>query len=40
MWVENNTDGFRMRVTASDGGRLILIATSPCVWPNGTPEPE
>jgi hypothetical protein len=38
IWVENNDDGFRMRVIASDGGRLSLIATSPCVWTNGTPE--
>jgi hypothetical protein len=40
IWVENNDDGFRMRVTASKKGKLILIATSPCVWENGTPEPE
>lgn len=40
IWVENNDDGFRMRITASDKGRLVLIATSPCVWQNGTPEPE
>jgi len=39
IWVENNRDGFRMRVTASKGGKLILIASSPCVWPHGTPEP-
>jgi hypothetical protein len=38
IWVENNEDGFRMRVTANDKGKLILIATSPCVWPDGTPE--
>jgi hypothetical protein len=38
IWVENNEDGFRMRVTATDKGKLILIATSPCVWPDGTPE--
>ncbi len=37
IWVENNNDGFRMRVTASKGGKFILIATSPCVWPDGTP---
>jgi hypothetical protein len=37
VWVENNDDGFRMRVTASKGGKFILIATSPCVWPDGTP---
>jgi hypothetical protein len=38
IWVENNEDGFRMRVTATDKGKFILIATSPCVWPDGTPE--
>jgi hypothetical protein len=38
IWVENNDDGFRMRVTATDKGKFILIATSPCVWTNGTPE--
>lgn len=40
IWVENNNDGFRMRVEANDGGKLFLISTSPCVWPSGTPEPE
>jgi hypothetical protein len=39
IWVENDDDGFRMRVEANDGGKLFLIATSPCVWPNGTPGP-
>ncbi|MPZ85688.1 MAG: hypothetical protein GEV28_37040 [Actinophytocola sp.] len=39
IWVENN-DGFRMRIIASDKGKFVLIATSPCVWQNGTPEPE
>ncbi|MPZ85687.1 MAG: hypothetical protein GEV28_37035 [Actinophytocola sp.] len=40
IWVENNDDGFRMRIQANDVGGLYLIATSPCVWQNGTPEPE
>ena len=40
IWVENTHDGFRMRVKANDVGELFIIATSPCVWPNGTPEPE
>ena len=39
IWVENKNDGFRMRVQDNDLGELFLIATSPCVWPNGTPEP-
>jgi hypothetical protein len=40
IWVENIKDGFRMRVTATAKGKLVLIATSPCVWPNGTPGSE
>jgi hypothetical protein len=39
IWVENNEDGFRMRIEANDVGGLYLVATSPCVWPDGTPEP-
>ena len=40
VWVENRRDGFRMAVqqTAVGPKRLSLGATSPCVWPNGTPE--
>lgn len=40
--VENRRDGFRMSVQQTVVGpqRLSLGATSPCVWPNGTPEPE
>ncbi|MEU6644195.1 hypothetical protein ABZ863_16790 [Saccharomonospora sp. NPDC046836] len=40
LWVENNTDGFQMTLQANSKGELFLIAGSPCVWPNGTPEPE
>lgn len=40
VWVENNEDGFRMRVTANDVGGLYIVASSPCVWPDGTPAPE
>jgi hypothetical protein len=40
IWVENKEDGFRMRVQDNVRGQFFLIATSPCVWPNGTPEPE
>lgn len=39
LWVENNDDGFRMTLQANDKGGIFLDATSPCVWPNGTPEP-
>lgn len=38
--VERNTDGFRMTLKANDEGWLFLTSTSPCVWPNGTPEPD
>jgi hypothetical protein len=38
VWVENNADGFRMAVQINDRGEMYLIATSPCVWPNGTPD--
>jgi len=40
LWVENNADGFRMTAKSNIGGELYLIATSPCVWPDGTPEPQ
>jgi hypothetical protein len=41
-WVsaENRTDGFSMSVQESSQGDLSLGATSPCVWPNGTPAPR
>ncbi|KAA2266996.1 hypothetical protein F0L68_00200 [Solihabitans fulvus] len=39
IWVENNQDGFRMALQANDLGKLYLTATSPCVWPKGTPAP-
>jgi hypothetical protein len=38
IWVENTGDGFRMRIEANKVGELYLGATSPCVWPDGTPE--
>ncbi|QFU93668.1 hypothetical protein [Amycolatopsis sp. YIM 10] len=37
LWVENDADGFRMTLKAADGGRLMLISSSPCVWREGTP---
>lgn len=40
VWVENNKDGFRMAAKTNDGGEMYLTATSPCVWPNGTPQPS
>lgn len=39
--VEHNSDGFRMGLAeASDGSFMSLGATSPCIWPDGTPAPE
>lgn len=40
IWVENKDDGFQMRILGNKVGELFLGATSPCVWPSGTPEPE
>ncbi len=42
VWVENRADGFRIAIqqTVTGPTRLSLGATSPCVWPNGTPEPK
>ena len=37
LWVEHNRDGFRMTLVGSAGGDLSLVATSPCIWPDGTP---
>jgi hypothetical protein len=32
-------DDFLIALSAGDNGQLSIGATSPCVWPNGTPEP-
>ncbi len=40
LWVENNADGFRMSLQESAEGSVSLSATSPCIWPDGTPVPE
>jgi hypothetical protein len=40
VWVENKRDGFRMAFRDNPKGELALGADSPCVWPNGTPEPR
>jgi hypothetical protein len=37
---ENRADGFRMSLQSNDVGGLYLTVASPCVWPNGTPEPQ
>jgi hypothetical protein len=40
LWVENNADSFQMTLKANSVGGIYLLAGSPCVWPNGTPEPQ
>lgn len=40
LWVENNHDGFRMALQSNNNGGLFIIASSPCVWPHGNPEPS
>jgi hypothetical protein len=37
VFVRNKVDGFDMSLEANDLGKLYLGATSPCVWPDGTP---
>ncbi|ALG06619.1 hypothetical protein [Kibdelosporangium phytohabitans] len=38
--VVNKNDGFSTSIQESANGDLSLGATSPCVWPNGTPAPK
>ncbi|MPZ64238.1 MAG: hypothetical protein GEU83_01480 [Pseudonocardiaceae bacterium] len=38
--VENREDSFRMSLSSSVDGQLNIGAVSPCIWPNGTPEPQ
>lgn len=38
VFVQNEEDSFRMSVTSSIQGGLSISASSPCVWPEGTPE--
>lgn len=40
LFVENNVDAFRMSMTTSVRGDFAISATSPCVWPDGTPPPD
>ncbi|WP_116243837.1 hypothetical protein [Nocardiopsis sp. FIRDI 009] len=36
--VEHEEDSFRVGVRTSDEGSLSISASSPCVWPEGTPS--
>lgn len=38
--VENRENGFRMSLQESSQGDLSIGASSPCVWPDGTPAPR
>lgn len=38
--AENSSDGFTMMLRVNQGGQAYLGVSSPCVWPNGTPEPK
>ncbi len=40
VFVRNNADAFDMSAQANDLGKFYVGATSPCVWPNGTPEAQ
>jgi hypothetical protein len=35
--LENHSNGFRLAIQESAQGDLSIGASSPCVWPNGTP---
>ncbi|MFB8764854.1 hypothetical protein VSQ99_20480 [Nocardiopsis alba] len=37
--VESEEDAFRVSLRVSDQGSLSIGASSPCVWPEGTPNP-
>lgn len=40
VFSRNTRDAFDMSIKANDLGKFYVGATSPCVWPNGTPEPQ
>ncbi|MFD8497401.1 hypothetical protein [Amycolatopsis sp. NPDC059657] len=40
LFAENPANGFRMSIETNAQGLLYLGVSSPCVWPNGTPEPK
>lgn len=40
LWIEKRDDGFRLALQANDRGEIYLDGSSPCVWRNGTPEPQ
>ncbi|MFI6387485.1 hypothetical protein [Nonomuraea sp. NPDC050540] len=36
---ESQPDGFRLFLTWAEGDHIFLGASSPCIWPDGTPAP-
>ncbi len=38
--AKNNVDGFKMGMQANHLNEISLSVSSPCVWRNGTPEPN
>ncbi|MCO1578251.1 hypothetical protein M8C13_21080 [Crossiella sp. SN42] len=40
LWVQHQPDEFRLSVQGNARGLLAINASSPCVWPNGTPDPQ
>ncbi|WP_370949054.1 hypothetical protein AB5J62_16290 [Amycolatopsis sp. cg5] len=38
--AKNSHTEFTMSIKATPDGRLSIDASSPCVWPNGTPQPK
>ncbi|MBB2500250.1 hypothetical protein H5411_14090 [Amycolatopsis echigonensis] len=40
LWTERRDDGFRLALQSNDLGEIYLDGSSPCVWRNGTPEPQ
>ncbi|GAB3487822.1 hypothetical protein [Amycolatopsis cihanbeyliensis] len=40
IYGEHTDNGFRMSLESNDEGKIYLGVSSPCVWPDGTPEPE
>src|SRR6266545_122550 len=37
LWVEHESDGFRVGIDANAVGDLLLVASSPCFWPTEEP---
>jgi hypothetical protein len=40
MFMNATRDGYLMGLESTPDGRLTIEGTTPCVWPNGTPQPR